>query len=248
MFDEAVWRPLRQQLDRADEAGSTVRFWLRDDDAVEQTPALDRLLGSARQAQVPMTLAVIPAFTGERLAARLAEEELISVAVHGWSHANHAGPREKKQELGLHRPIVDIIRELERGFVTLQALYGSRFIPMLVPPWNRIDPNLLPELAKIGYESVSVFGQEKDGPIRQINTHVDIMDWHGTRGCRPAADIVSDIVKQLQYRLAGSAEAIGILTHHLVHDEHAWNFINALFEALNGRASVRWTSASEIVP
>ena len=85
-------------------AGRRPVFWLRDDDAVAPGAALDRLLGLTGRFEVPVALAVIPAHAGTALAERIADERLVTVVVHGWSHENHAPPGKKKQELGLHRP------------------------------------------------------------------------------------------------------------------------------------------------
>ena len=68
--DAACFDPLMRELDGWQAAGGIARFWLRDDDAVEPTAALDRLLGAMNG--MPLTLAVIPAFSGAALAARLA--------------------------------------------------------------------------------------------------------------------------------------------------------------------------------
>ncbi|MDZ4135094.1 MAG: glycosyl transferase family 28, partial [Paracoccaceae bacterium] len=81
---------LTQALDARAKAGNPARFWLRDDDAVAPTGALDRLLDMTGAQGVPLTLAVIPAPSGAQLAARLAQEAGVIVAVHGWSHQNHA--------------------------------------------------------------------------------------------------------------------------------------------------------------
>ena len=85
MSDDQTFAALRHELDRWQSAGRTARFWLRDDDAVEVTDALEQLLDATRRASVPLTLAVIPAFTVEALATRLAPEDHVLVAVHGWS-------------------------------------------------------------------------------------------------------------------------------------------------------------------
>ena len=103
MAEEVTWQPFRAELDRWQRSGRTIAFWLRDDDAVQPTAALDRLLDLAGRHSIPTTLAVIPAYAREQLAARLATEPHVSVAVHGWAHDNHAPEGEKKQELGPHR-------------------------------------------------------------------------------------------------------------------------------------------------
>ena len=53
-------------------AASPVNFWLRDDDAVLPSASLDRLLDLSDRFAIPLTLAVIPASTGNALAQRLA--------------------------------------------------------------------------------------------------------------------------------------------------------------------------------
>ncbi|QKK34166.1 polysaccharide deacetylase (plasmid) [Rhizobium indicum] len=248
MTDGIVWDPLHRELDRWQAAGRVARFWLRDDDAVEPTQALETLMALAGQSQVPLTLAVIPGLTGEALAARLVEGAAVAVAVHGWSHTNHAGPEKKKQELGGDRPAEVVLGELDEGFRLLQRLHPARFLPVLVPPWNRIDAALIPALPGLGFAALSVYGRAKQGgPVPLLNTHVDIIDWHGTRGGRSEADLVAELVAELRHRFAGSDEPVGVLTHHLVHDAAAWDFLSALFAVTDRHPGVRWSSASELL-
>jgi peptidoglycan/xylan/chitin deacetylase (PgdA/CDA1 family) len=248
MTNDLIWSPLRDELARWADAGRKPALWFRDDDAVEPTLALDRLVGLTRAHGVPVTLAVIPAATGNDLARRLASEGHTSVVVHGWSHKNHAPTSEKKQELGPDRPQITILGELRQGFEKLKPLYGEQFLPVLVPPWNRIAPSLLPHLADIGYRAISVYGPSKTrAPIARVNTHVDIMDWHGTRGGWPHADMVRLVAAEMRHRFLGAEEPIGVLSHHLVHDETAWSFLARLFEETAGKASVGWRSLSDFL-
>jgi hypothetical protein len=234
------------ELDRWQRAGKVAQFWLRDDDAIEPTAALDRLLEISATFAVPLTLAVIPAHTGEALTDRLRREPLCSVAVHGWSHRNHAGPDEKKQELGRHRPVADVLTELKPGFDQLFALYGEQFVPMLIPPWNRIDAALLPQLAGLGYQALSVYGPEKPAALPLINTHVDVMDWHGTRGGRDPQALAVEIAARLRSMFEHGG-AMGLLTHHLVHDAAVWDFMKALFTVTADHPACRWTAVTDIL-
>jgi hypothetical protein len=247
MSDKAIWQPLQAELRRWEEAGKIARFWFRDDDAVSPSDPLDRLLGVSERFSIPMTLAVIPALTGEALASRLADEARVSVTVHGWSHENHASASEKKQELGSHRPAGEVLGELAAGFAKLKTLYGSQLAPVLVPPWNRIISSLLQELPVIGYRALSVYGAAKQSPLAQINTHVDIMDWHGMGGCKPHADIIADMVRELSRRFDGSDEPIGLLTHHLVHDKAAWDFIAATADILAASKAAHWHAIGDFL-
>ncbi len=234
------------ELDRWHQAGKVAQFWLRDDDAIEPTGPLDRLLDISAAFAVPLTLAVIPAHTGEALADRLRREPLCSVAVHGWSHRNHAGPDEKKQELGRHRPAADVLAELKRGFDQLAELHREQFVPMLIPPWNRIDAALVPQLTGLGYSALSVYGPEKPAALPLVNTHVDVMDWHGTRGGRDRQALAVEIAARLRF-MFDHGGAMGLLTHHLVHDEAVWDFMTALFTVTADHPACRWTPVAEIL-
>ena len=131
----------------------------------------------------------------------------------------------------------------------LAGLHPGRFTPVLVPPWNRIDTALLPYLGACGFKALSVFGPARpvESSVPQINTHVDLMDWHGTRGCREHAELVGAIVEQLRQRFDGSGEPIGILTHHLVHDEPAWAFLTKLFQLVSRTPGGRWLSIADLM-
>ncbi|TJV07626.1 MAG: polysaccharide deacetylase, partial [Mesorhizobium sp.] len=90
MTSDRIWQPLVEELACRRRADRKAEFWLRDDDAVDPTPALDRLLDLTGEFAVPVTLAVIPALTDEKLVVRLDEAPHAAVAIHGWAHRNHA--------------------------------------------------------------------------------------------------------------------------------------------------------------
>ena len=246
MMTADIWSPLLDELDRWRANGKVAQFWLRDDDAVEPTVTLERLMDLTQNHAVPVALAVIPERTGETLATYLRDKPMAGVAVHGWSHQNHAGEGEKKQELGAHRPIETVIAEIGAGFTHLQALYPQQFVPVLVPPWNRVTAPIVAELPGLGFRALSVFGPEKAALLPVINTHVDLIDWHGTRGARDHTDLVADIVRRLQ-RTFETSGSMGLLTHHLVHDEHAWRFLDMLFEITTRHPACNWKSLSDML-
>ena len=248
MADGSVWQPLLTELDYWPQSGRRALLWLRDDDAVEPTAALDRLLDVTGRHAIPAMLAVIPARAGARLAARLAPERRVAVAVHGWAHDNHAPAGEKKQELGPHRPVKSVLTELSEAKAVIDGLFGGQAASVLVPPWNRIDSSLLPSLADIGFAVLSVFGRARPAPIGLVNTHVDIIDWHGGRGGRDHGVLAQEIADELRRRReADSGEAMVLLTHHLVHDETAWLFLEGLFAATVAHPACRWVSIRELI-
>ncbi|WP_262027483.1 glycosyltransferase [Microvirga sp. Mcv34] len=236
------WSPLDRALDQAMDQGVPIRFWWRDDDAVADTPALDRLLGLARRYAAGIGLAAIPSGIEASLARRLAEEPKVFALVHGWSHADHASAGEKRAEFGPHRPLEHMATEAERALHVARESLGPRLLPVFVPPWNRISRDLVPRLSELGFRSLSTFTdrtsvQPVPGLV-QVNTHVDPIDWHGTRSLADPALIVAALAGAVERRVAGKADAqepIGFLTHHLVHDDVIW----ALCERLIARLAAR---------
>lgn len=234
---------LLRALDQRAASGRPARLWWRDDDTVQPTPALDRLLDLTRDGAVPVTLAVIPAHTGQDLADRLAGVPGVAVAVHGWAHLNHAPPAEKKQELGPHRPVAAVLAELAQGHAHLSRLHGAQFTPVLVPPWNRISPQVTAGLPALGFKALSVFGPEGAAPLPLFNTHVDVMDWHGTRGGRPDAVLLEEMARAISC----SDAPVGLLTHHLVHDAQVWGFLERLFALTLGHPGCIWRDLPGLV-
>lgn len=245
-----LWQPLQDELAQWRDAGRSASLWLRDDDAIEPTPALDRLADLARGHDVPVALAIIPARTGPALANRLATEKIIHPVVHGWSHANHAPASEKKQELGLHRPRDTVLSELARGLARLREFYGDRLTPMLVPPWNRIDPALLDDLPDVGFTGLSAFGHKlttRPG-LAVVNTHIDIVDSRAGNRCRDHGTLIAGLVQELrEARTTDGGRPIGVLSHHLVSDDDAFRFLADLFAVTARSGAVIWRAPAEFL-
>lgn len=234
-------KPLLAELDRCAGEGRRFTFWLRDDDAVTTTPALDRLMSLAATFDIPLVLAVIPVPAEPELARSLAGART-RVALHGFAHANHAGPGEKKQELGPHRPTDAVLDELARGRDRLDALFPGRTAAMLVPPWNRIAADLIAHLPGLDLRWLSAFGPEPPfapaDNLMQIDCQLDIMDWRARRS-HPADALAARLTELVRQRRRNPGP-IGILTHHLVHDEAAWTFLAELFRLTAGHGAATW--------
>ena len=240
-----AWAALVTVLDGLAADGRTVDLWWRDDDATEPSPTLDRLLALADRHDVPVALAVIPARTGPGLADRLAASSRAVVLQHGWSHANHARDADKSIELGGDRPVAAIVEELAAGRDKLQRLFGNRFVPVLVPPWNRIDDNLLPHVARMGYPALSTFGPEPEvAAPQQINVHIDPIAWRNDRRFVGEAAF-ADLCREAIHRQPGG-RALGVMTHHWAHDEALWQALDRLLGLLAGHGAIRWPQPAEL--
>ena len=244
------WDALEAELAAWQSAGRRATFWWRDDDAVAPTPALERLLALAA---VPLALAVIPAGAAEDLVRRLAAEPLVAVLQHGYAHENHSPPEAKKQELGGPRDPDAVAAELTLGKARLEMLFGPQFQPVLVPPWNRIDPGITARLPGLGYRGLSAYGPRAARAaapgLPQVNCHADILRWKPTRGFLGTAAALALLTGHLAARRQGEADAeepSGILSHHLVQDEEAWAFLAALLTFLADHPAAVLLSATEV--
>ena len=248
------WQGLRVELDGWAALGRTATLWWRDDDATAPTPELTRLLALQAQHNVPLALAVIPQDATDELARQLdrqAERTIAPVVLqHGYAHQNHAASGEKSMELGGHRPTSYILAELATGQQRLQKFPGS--LPVLVPPWNRLAPHLLPLLPEIGFAGISAFGPRGEQPrltgLARTNAHIDIIDWRGGRGFIGTATAIERLVINLHRRRSGLSdgdEPTGLLTHHLDHTPAHWDFIDQLLRHTLSHPAARWVSAAD---
>jgi len=246
------WQRLTAELDQWQAMGRVATLWWRDDDAVTVTPALERLLVLQRDRGVPLALAAIPARVGEELARGLEHNPRIAVLQHGYAHSNHAGEGERAIELGGQRRRERVVAELEKGWRSLLALFPGRLLPVMVPPWNRIAPELFPDLHALGFRTLSCFSarprREAMAGLLQANCHADLIDWRRGRRFRGEDRTIDQVRTHLEARRAGRAddqEATGILSHHLLHDDDCWRFLDTLLEHCSRHPGARWLEPEE---
>lgn len=233
-----AWREFEDALARRRDTGRSVAFWWRDDDAATVSPALKQLLALSEDRRIPLSLAVVPEAADPELFRLL--HERVSVLQHGTDHRNRAAPGEKKTEYPAAEPIEAALARIADGLGRLRAFAGRKLEPVLVPPWNRVRPDLLKKLPAIGIRGLSQYGARASATpapeLRQVNTHVDIVAWGAGKRFVGEKEALS---KALQC-LSGD-EPLGWLTHHAEHDAAAWAFLEQLFTLRD----TRWLSAAE---
>lgn len=249
------WDALARECDAWEAAwqmgGRPVEFWWRDDDAAADTDALRDLLALAT---VPIALAVIPARLEQSLPGLLRSYGSVSVLQHGFDHRNRAPAGGKKSEFPAARAWPEVAEALAQGRDRLATAFGGQFVPALTPPWNRIDPGHAARLARLAYRGLSTYLPRKQpavAGVTQVNTHVDVIDWHGTRGFLGLAPTLQLLVQHLADKRLGQAdpaEPTGLLTHHLVHDTETEEFLGALLDWCAKRPIVKWRSAADLFP
>jgi hypothetical protein len=246
-----TWDALARECDAWQASGRPIELWWRDDDAIADTRALRNLLEAAT---VPLALAVIPAGLEPSLRVLLKSHGSVSVLQHGFDHQNRAVSAAKKSEFPATRPWPEIARDLAQGRDRLAASFGAQFVPTLTPPWNRIDVGHVARLPELGYRGLTTYLPRKTAKtagLVRVNTHVDVIDWHGTRGFLGLAATLELLTRHLAAKRAGAAdpaEPTGLLTHHLVHDTETWEFLGALLDWCAKRPNIQWRSAADLFP
>lgn len=228
-----------------DAATAPVAFWWRDDDAGRMHDRLEALVRLSEQRRAPLTAAVVPAWLDDEAAARLRSGPDVTVVQHGIDHADHAEPGQKKIELGGSMDRDRLRQALADGRRTLDRAFGQRFLPVLVPPWNRIDAAMVPELSALGFVAWSAFGSRSSATApRRIDTHLDLVDWRRGRrhlGKDEAGAGLAALVR------AGHGEPIGLLSHHLLTDAQGWAVLDALLDTLQSHPAARLVSLRQLL-
>jgi peptidoglycan/xylan/chitin deacetylase (PgdA/CDA1 family) len=250
----SAWSGLERELDAWRDEGRTATFWLRDDDACRDNDALQRLLRIADGHAVPLALAVIPAALQPDLVAAIASHAGVTVLQHGYAHANHAAPGTRACELGAERSTAAVVQELATGRARLAEAFGGRFLPALVPPWNRIDDGVVARLPGEGYRGLSTFGARKAAlaapGLAQCNAHVDPIAWRRDRAFIGTDQALERTVAHLRARREAGVDAqepTGILTHHLAFDAPAWPFLDELLARTRAHGAATWVGAHAIL-
>src|SRR3546814_11491587 len=100
----------------------------------------------------------------------------------GYAHTIHAPAGAQKCELvdpALRPAVLD---ELARGRERLAALFGPRSLPVMVPPWNRIDAAFAERLPGLGFAALSSYQAPTTATaapgLGQTNCHPPTPQWN----------------------------------------------------------------------
>src|SRR5690606_25924274 len=79
--------------------------------------------------------------------------------------------------------------------------------------------------------------------LRQVNCHVDPIDWRGSRGFAGDEATLCPLIDHLaakRERRADGSEPTGLLGHHLAFDGAAWAFLDRLLGTLRAHPAAFW--------
>jgi hypothetical protein len=262
-----VWDDARRELDCWADTGLTAKFWVRDDDASEKTQNLERLRDLAFKHNIKIGLAVIPGKIAPNLSDFLDNNTRYFYPMcHGWQHINH-NQRNKPAEFGPDRPISSMIMDAQSAFSLFNRRLGTLKV-IFVPPFNRVTPALIKALPNIGFFGTSLMPNYLERKILQlgsrlnlsaaikipdfsdgprIDVHLDLINWR-EKTAQETKIIVSNLVQQLRGRRLGLVAAdkpIGLLTHHLAHNERIWRACHEVLEVLQSHKAVEFIDVAK---
>jgi hypothetical protein len=215
------------ELARWKAAGHAPTFWWRDDDARRPTPALDRLLALSARFDAPITIAAVPDGDVAALAQACRGVPHAELAIHGFRHENRAPPGRPSGEVNDQDGLAEVMSDLGAA---MEAFRRAGVTPRLfVPPWNNAHPTLKQALELQGLQ-LSCYGEmRRAAEPGRLDAHLDFMRWKPRARFRGAVRFLLRARRLLAERRLNGAwdQPLGLLTHHLDHDEPAWRFLEA---------------------
>jgi nucleotide-binding universal stress UspA family protein len=223
-----------------------LELWWRDDDAGRDHPALARLLELSARHAAPLSLAVVPDWLEPAATARIAAAPAATVMQHGVAHKDHALPCERRIELGGSADPEKLGPAIEAGRERLAATFSRAFLPVMVPPWNRIAAAFAGRLPAWGFEGFS--GLRGGGPtlpdgLARLDVHLDAVHWRERR-CLTFEELLERLAAELR---AGVEGPVGLLSHHLVIDAGGIEALDRLLDLVQIHAKLRVAPAAMLL-
>ena len=262
------WKDVRHELDRWASHGLQARFWVRDDDACEESAPLKRLHEFATRYDITIGLAIIPSKVHPNLPKFLTDEgRRFHPMCHGWQHINHAPAGRKWSEFSDGRPAAAAISDAQSAFNAFRK-YFAGCDAVFVPPFCQISSAVIKALPAIGFAGVSAGPRWVErklsnlpsltirvptirtllrSPIPRLDVHIDPIDWR-RRTAHTAEATADAVVRSLRLRRMGflaSDAPVGLVTHHLVHDERIWAACNEALDVLRNHPAVEFLHAGQ---
>jgi len=220
--DDPRWQPLVDELAEWKREGRTPRFWVRDDDATRENAKLEALYQTCATNRVTLACAAIPMSMEPSLVDWANDKPWLVMLQHGFDHVNRApAGASLSSEFPETRELGEAVQAIRDG-QKLMASFRSARLPVFVPPWGTIAPQLTARLAELGFNGLSVHylrsAPWQDG-VTVINTHV-LLPRLTQQGWTFEIEL---LVSQLTAALAAvraragidQREPIGVNTHHL---------------------------------
>jgi peptidoglycan/xylan/chitin deacetylase (PgdA/CDA1 family) len=229
-------------------AGNGIKVFFRADDIAAPSKNFSRMMDLFLKYQIPLCLAVVPAWmTRERWKAmaefREKGQALFCWHMHGYRHMNYE-PAGKKQEFGPSRASRALLNDLTKGQKRLQTIMGKDLTPVFTPPWNRCSRDALMLLTKTGFAAVSrSHGSLPAAPegLLDIPVHVDLH----TRKEILAEDARHKLLEEFRTGLA--SPVCGIMLHHMCMNDPAFLLLESLLGLFAEYGQIRKITYTDLI-
>ncbi len=235
----SIWKaPLPRWRERLDEAALRMAssglppLFFRADDIGAASKAFDSLCRIFRFHQVPLAMAVVPAWLSDARQEKLflaapMDEDLWHWHQHGWRHMNWQ-KRGKRCEFGSDRAADRQNEDILQGRNKMERIFGSYFVPVFTPPWNRFSSTTLRSLIKLNFKGISASDSFPPGikfryEIRNFPARLDL---HIRKAKDPAEDF-SMLLDQFS-GLTKMKGPSGIMIHHQRMTPFAFEFLDRM--------------------
>jgi hypothetical protein len=225
--------------------------FFRADDIGAGGRAFDALCQLFRYHNVPLAMAVVPAWlTGIRadqlFSSAPLEEPLWGWHQHGWRHVNWQRTGEKS-EFGEMRPAEKQWRDICQGLMKMTNIFGDHLVPVFTPPWNRLPNATLRILHELNFKAVSMTGHlprilRPAISLQNLRIHLDL---HTRKAKDGQADFLT-LLEELS-GLTTRKEPMGMMLHHQRMTPFAFEFLDALLHVLKHTVQARFLSFTELL-
>jgi hypothetical protein len=266
---------IHEELDSWQRNGELARFWWRDDDAQIDNKPFKRLIQLAEVTSAPLILAVSPGIISESFVEKLNGIRNVHMAAHGFRHVNY-NKGALTAEFGNDRPLEVMIAEIEHLAKKFASMFPNRGLSMFVPPWHGLDQRLIPYLSRSGFkclsmhESFSVRAAQiffakipsikmafarpgskslKAQSMDRANIAINFL----SSGARHLLKVnpLHQALGALRLRRLGLIaidRPIGLMTHHLQHDESAWEQLSQLIAVIVNHPASYFIQSEDLCP
>jgi hypothetical protein len=245
------WRAQLAAALKCDPGNHPLNLFFRADDIGAGGRAFEALCQLFRAHNIPLALAVVPAWLTDIRAAQLfaaapLEEPLWGWHQHGWRHVNCQRTGEKS-EFGEQRPAEKQWRDISLGREKMTEVFGERLVPVFTPPWNRLPIATLRILQELNFKAVSMTKPFPSIIIPSIglrNLRIQL-DLH-TRKAKDGSTDFINLLNELS-NLATKKEPLGIMLHHQRMTLFAFEFLSELLHLFKYKVRARFLSFADLL-
>jgi len=225
-------------------------IFFRNDDAGWANDRLFPFLDTFAGWAMPVDLAVIPDALDDTLADALLTRKkqapaLIGLHQHGFNHANHEPPEQRKCEFGLSRTKDQQKRDIQLGREYLQARLGAFVVdPIFTPPWNRCTQATMECLEELDFLILSRDLTAKNLASDKLKQIPVALDW--SRIFRTSAEPLIELCRLIVTSLKEN-DFTGIMFHHADMDNQHLTILSELLRLFTSHHKTRTVLLKETI-